>query len=93
MNHRLSRIPGMDLNFSQNIQDNVEEAMSGVKGENSLKLFGDDFDTLSRLANKITDVMQSVRGVADVGVFHRRSAQPAHPDRPRQGCALRSRRR
>jgi cobalt-zinc-cadmium resistance protein CzcA len=69
MNRRLSRIPGMDLNFSQNIQDNVEEAMSGVKGENSLKLFGDDFDTLSRLADQISQVMQSVRGVADVGVF------------------------
>ena len=76
INHRLSRIPGMDLNFSQNIQDNVEEAMSGVKGENSLKLFGDDFDTLSRLANQITQVMQSVRGVADVGVF-RVGGQPS----------------
>ena len=53
MSHRLSRIPGMDLNFSQNIQDNVEEAMSGVKGENSLKLFGDDFETLSHLADQI----------------------------------------
>ena len=76
MNRRLSQIPGMDLNFSQNIQDNVEEAMSGVKGENSLKLFGDDFDVLSRLANQITQVMQSVRGVADVGVF-RIGGQPS----------------
>jgi cobalt-zinc-cadmium resistance protein CzcA len=76
MNHRLSRIPGLDLNFSQNIQDNVEEAMSGVKGENSLKLFGDDFDTLSHLANQISDVMQSVRGVTDVGVF-RVGGQPS----------------
>ena len=76
MNHRLSQIPGMDLNFSQNIQDNVEEAMSGVKGENSLKLFGDDFDTLSRLADQISQVMQSVRGVADVGVF-RVGGQPS----------------
>jgi cobalt-zinc-cadmium resistance protein CzcA len=76
MSHRLSQIPGMDLNFSQNIQDNVEEAMSGVKGENSLKLFGDDFDTLSRLANQIADVMQSVKGVTDVGVF-RVGGQPS----------------
>jgi heavy metal efflux system protein len=76
MSHRLSQIPGMDLNFSQNIQDNVEEAMSGVKGENSLKLFGDDFDTLSHLANQISDVMQSVKGVADVGVF-RVGGQPS----------------
>lgn len=76
MSHRLSAIPGMDLNFSQNIQDNVEEAMSGVKGENSLKLFGDDFDTLSRIADQISRVMQSVKGVTDVGVF-RVGGQPS----------------
>ncbi|HMF63848.1 MAG TPA: CusA/CzcA family heavy metal efflux RND transporter [Edaphobacter sp.] len=69
MNKRLTRFPGIELNFSQNIQDNVEEAMSGVKGENSLKLFGDDFDTLTTLANKIEQTMKSVPGVADVGVF------------------------
>src|SRR6202451_415902 len=66
----------MDQNFSQKIQEHVEEAMSGVKGENSLKLFGDDFDTLSHLANQISQVMQSVRGVADVGVF-RVGGQPS----------------
>jgi len=69
MSRRLSRFPGIELNFSQNIQDNVEEAMSGVKGENSLKLFGDDFDTLTNLADKIEQTMKSVPGVADVGVF------------------------
>ncbi len=42
----MTKYPGVDFNFSQNIQDNVEEAMSGVKGENSLKIFGDDIDTL-----------------------------------------------
>src|SRR6266700_4763090 len=76
LEEELRQIPGIDYNFSQNIQDNVEEAMSGVKGENSLKLFGDDFDTLSRLANQITGVMQSVRGVADVGIF-RIGGQPS----------------
>ena len=69
MNRRLSRYPGIELNFSQNIQDNVEEAMSGVKGENSLKLFGDDFETLTTLSDKIASIMRSVPGVADVGVF------------------------
>jgi len=69
LNQRLSQYPGIDLNFSQNIQDNVEEAMSGVKGENSLKLFGDDFDTLSSLADQIAQTMHSVRGVSDIGVF------------------------
>jgi cobalt-zinc-cadmium resistance protein CzcA len=69
INKRLSRFPGIELNFSQNIQDNVEEAMSGVKGENSLKLFGDDFNALTSFADKIETVMKAVPGVADVGVF------------------------
>ncbi|HVJ07084.1 MAG TPA: CusA/CzcA family heavy metal efflux RND transporter [Acidisarcina sp.] len=73
---RLAPFPGIDLNFSQNIQDNVEEAMSGVKGENSLKLFGDDFDALTRTAEQISGVMNSVTGVADVGVF-RVGGQPS----------------
>ena len=62
--------PGIDFNFSQNIQDNVEEAMSGVKGENSLKLFGNDFDELTRIAGQIQDVMSKVSGIADIGVFN-----------------------
>ena len=62
--------PGIDFNFSQNIQDNVEEAMSGVKGENSLKLFGNDFDDLTRIADQIQDVMSKVQGIADIGVFN-----------------------
>ena len=62
--------PNVSFNFSQNIQDNVEEAMSGVKGENSLKIFGDDFDTLTRLATQISQVAGQVRGVTDVGVFN-----------------------
>ena len=61
--------PGVDFNFSQNIQDNVEEAMSGVKGENSLKLFGNDFDELTRLADQISGIMKQVPGITDVGVF------------------------
>lgn len=75
MDSRLERYPGIDFNFSQNIQDNVEEAMSGVKGENSLKLFGDDIDTLVEKAEEIRDVMANVPGVADLGVFAE-SGQP-----------------
>lgn len=67
---QFSHYPGIDFNFSQNIQDNVEEAMSGVKGENSLKLFGDDFDTLTGASAKISSIMQKVNGVTDVGVFN-----------------------
>jgi cobalt-zinc-cadmium resistance protein CzcA len=70
MNGELQKYPGAVFNFSQNIQDNVEEAMSGVKGENSLKLFGDDFEVLTERANDIAAVMQKVPGIADLGVFH-----------------------
>jgi len=69
MQKRLAIYPGVDFNFSQNIQDNVEEAMSGVKGENSLKLFGDDFDVLTEKAEQIAKIMAQVRGVQDIGVF------------------------
>ena len=71
----LDRYPGTVHNFSQNIQDNVEEAMSGVKGENSLKLFGDDFDLLTQKAQAIAQLMASVKGIDDVGVF-RVNGQP-----------------
>ncbi len=69
MQSRLAKYPGIVLGFSQNIQDNVEEAMSGVKGENSLKLFGDDFQILSALSEQILKVMKSVPGVQDAGIF------------------------
>jgi heavy metal efflux system protein len=75
MDEQLRKYPGIDFNFSQNIQDNVEEAMSGVKGENSLKLFGDDIDTLVAKAREIRDIMASVPGVADLGMFQE-SGQP-----------------
>jgi cobalt-zinc-cadmium resistance protein CzcA len=65
----LKQIPGVVYNFSQTIQDNVEEAMSGVKGENSIKLFGDDLEELEATANEISDVMATIPGVADLGVF------------------------
>jgi cobalt-zinc-cadmium resistance protein CzcA len=69
MNRKLQKYPGIDFNFSQNIEDNVEEAMSGVKGENSLKLFGDDIDVLAEKADEIRAVMAQVPGIADLAVF------------------------
>jgi cobalt-zinc-cadmium resistance protein CzcA len=63
------QFPGVDFNFSQNIQDNVEEASSGVKGENSVKLFGNDLETLERTADRIKTAMSKVPGVADLAVF------------------------
>jgi cobalt-zinc-cadmium resistance protein CzcA len=61
--------PGVDFNFSQYIQDNVEEAASGVKGENSIKLYGGDLQVLTDTANKIQEVMSTIPGVADLGVL------------------------
>ena len=65
----LEQIPGVTYNFSQNIQDNVNEAMSGVKGENSIKLFGNDLELLQSNANQIKEVMKNVPGVTDLGVY------------------------
>ncbi|HXO01596.1 MAG TPA: CusA/CzcA family heavy metal efflux RND transporter [Stellaceae bacterium] len=62
--------PGVEFNFSQNIEDNVEEAASGVKGENSVKLFGNDLATLESTAAKIKDVMSTVPGIADLAVLN-----------------------
>ncbi|EGD59380.1 heavy metal efflux pump CzcA [Novosphingobium nitrogenifigens DSM 19370] len=63
------KYPGVDFSFSQMIEDNVEEAASGVKGANSVKLFGPDLETLERLAGQIKDQMATVRGITDLGVF------------------------
>jgi cobalt-zinc-cadmium resistance protein CzcA len=62
-------IPGIDVNFSQYIQDNVDEALSGVKGENSVKLYGDDLHVLEDRASDIQHVLEKVPGIADVGIF------------------------
>src|SRR5271170_1895223 len=62
--------PGVEFNFSQNIEDNVEEAASGVKGENSVKLFGNDLATLEKAAAKIKEVMSTVPGISDLAVLN-----------------------
>ncbi|MFN4925452.1 efflux RND transporter permease subunit [Bradyrhizobium sp.] len=62
--------PGIEFNFSQYIQDNVQEAVSGVKGENSIKLFGSDLATLTKTANEIKAVLQGVPGITDLAVFN-----------------------
>lgn len=64
-----ARYPGVDFSFSQYIEDNVEEAASGVKGANSIKLFGPDLATLERLADQVKSEMSKVRGITDLGVF------------------------
>jgi cobalt-zinc-cadmium resistance protein CzcA len=64
------KFPGVEFNFSQYIEDNVEEAASGVKGENSVKLFGADLNTLEKTADQIKQVMGTVPGITDLGVFN-----------------------
>jgi heavy metal efflux system protein len=63
-------LPGVELNFSQYIQDNIEEALSGVKGANSVKVIGPNLDVLEQLAGKVMEEMAKVPGVADLGIFH-----------------------
>ncbi len=64
-----ARYPGVDFSFSQYIEDNVEEAASGVKGANSIKLFGPDLATLQKYADEIKAKMAKVQGIEDLGVF------------------------
>src|SRR5262249_3234186 len=64
-----TEFPGVEFNFSQYLQDNVAEAVSGVKGENSIKLFGNDLQALSDTANKIKAVLATVQGITDLAVF------------------------
>ena len=69
MNAEVSKIPGVLWNFSQPISDNVEEAVTGIKGELAVKIFGTDLKVLEKKADEIVSVMRTVPGVAELGVF------------------------
>jgi heavy metal efflux system protein len=69
MDKELEKFPGVLWNFSQPISDNMEEAVSGVKGELAVKLYGDDLKTLEKKAQEITNAMQNIPGVSDLGIF------------------------
>jgi heavy metal efflux system protein len=69
MDRELEKIPGVIWNFSQPISDNVEEAVSGVKGELAVKIYGDDLRTLEEKGNQIVSIMGTVKGVQDLGLF------------------------
>jgi cobalt-zinc-cadmium resistance protein CzcA len=64
-----TQLPGVVFNFSQYIEDNIEEAISGVKGVNSCKILGPNLETLTRLAHEVQDQMRQVRGICDLGIF------------------------
>ncbi len=69
MDIQLSKYPGVIWNYSQPISDNMEEAVSGVKGELAVKLYGDDLRTLEKKADEIQTQMASVKGIEDLGIF------------------------
>jgi heavy metal efflux system protein len=69
MSRELEKLPGVIWNFSQPISDNMEEAVSGVKGELAVKIYGDDLRTLEAKGDEIVSVMRTVPGVQDLGLF------------------------
>ncbi len=69
MQRELDKTPGVIWNFSQPIADNMEEAVSGVKGELAVKIYGDDLKLLETIADQIVGTMRQVKGVEDLGVF------------------------
>jgi len=69
MNRQLEKIPGVFWGFSQPISDNLEEAVSGVKGALAVKIYGDDLKKLEDTGDQIIDVMRNIRGVEDLGMF------------------------
>jgi len=69
MKDKLSAFPGIDLNFSQPISDNVEEAVSGVKGSLCVKIYGDSLPYTEKKAGEVYDVMKGIKGIEDLGVI------------------------
>jgi heavy metal efflux system protein len=69
MQRELDKIPGVVWGFSQPIEDNMEEAVSGVKGELATKVYGDDLHTLEEKADQVVAIMRGVKGIEDLGVF------------------------
>ena len=69
MSEELQKEPGVIWNFSQPIADNMEEAVSGVKGQLAIKLYGADLKQLEKTADEIVDAINDIKGVADLGIF------------------------
>jgi cobalt-zinc-cadmium resistance protein CzcA len=70
LTEKFKKFPGINFNFSQYIRDNVEEALSGVKGANSVKIEGTDLNQLEDLGQRLSRILQDVRGIENVGMFH-----------------------
>jgi cobalt-zinc-cadmium resistance protein CzcA len=69
MDRELEKIPGVLWNFSQPIADNMEEAVSGVKGELAIKIYGADLQKLEETGDRIVNVMRNIKGIEDLGLF------------------------
>lgn len=89
MNEELkSAIPGVDWNFSQYIRDNVMETLSGVKGENAVKIFGPDLNQLEKIAEQVKVRLSGVRGIENVGIFRIKGQANLEFPIDRNKCAL-----
>jgi len=87
LEEQLSHIPGLEYNFSQYIQDNVNEALSGVKGENSVKLYGNDLNILDDKANEILKQLKLTDGLVDEGIFKELGQPTLNIEIDRDKCA------
>jgi cobalt-zinc-cadmium resistance protein CzcA len=84
---KFKEFPGLNFNFSQLIRDNVEEALSGVKGANSVKLFGNDLAMLEEVGQRVVTILKSVRGIQNVGLFHIVGQPNLEIEIDREACA------
>jgi cobalt-zinc-cadmium resistance protein CzcA len=84
---QLATVPGIDFNFSQYIQDNVAEALSGVKGENSVKIVGNDLKTLTEKAEQVERILDTTSGVVDAGIFRQLGQPTLNVTIDRAACA------
>ncbi|HET6254903.1 MAG TPA: CusA/CzcA family heavy metal efflux RND transporter [Puia sp.] len=88
MNRKLSVIPGVDLNFSQPISDNIEEAVSGVKGSICVKVYGDSLDYMEEEVTQVYNILKNVRGIEDLGVIKNIGQPELDIDLNQQAMAL-----
>jgi len=87
LSEKFANFPGITFGFSQLIRDNVEEALSGVKGANSIKVFGNDLATLEQVSNDIVGSLRTVPGIVNVGIFRVLGQPNLEIEIDRKACA------
>ena len=87
LSKKFAEFPGIEFSFSQLIRDNIDEALSGIKGANSIKLFGSDLQKLEEVGRRIAETLQTVEGVEDVGMFNILGQPNLEIRVDRQACA------